>query len=284
MATIRDIRKRIRSVTNTKKVTHAMELVAAAKMRKSQMAALASRPYEITLKEVLAEIEKNPQVSHPLLKKNDAETELIIMVTSDRGLVGGLNVNLFREALKVDIKNVKFLTVGTKAKNFAAKFGKEIIASFGSEEIPFLELARTLSKMALLSYLNKEVGKVSVIYPKFESTVSQVPTMVQVLPINLHKAVEQETKIQTAPENILFEPNLKRILTSILPHHLLTTIYQILLDAKASEHSAQMIAMKNATDAANDLIDDLTLTYNQARQEAITKELLDIVTAQRAFQ
>ena len=262
-----------------------MELVAAAKMRKSQQAALASRPYELTLKEVLAQLEKNPQAFHPLLKKNDAEAELVIMVTSDRGLVGGLNVNLFREAIKLDIKKVKFLTVGTKAKNFAAKFGKEIIASFGSEEIPFLELARTLSKMALLSYLNKEVGRVLVIYPKFESTVSQVPTIVQVLPINLHKEAESESHPRGVySDNLLFEPNLRQILTSILPHHLLTTIYRILLDAKASEHSAQMVAMKNATDAAGDLIDDLTLTYNQARQEAITKELLDIVTAQRAFE
>jgi len=284
MAQIREIKKRIRSVSNTKKVTHAMELVAAAKMRKSQIAALASRPYEMTLKEVLRELEKNPNVSHPLLKINEAQKEMVILVTSDRGLVGGLNVNLFREITKADLKDAKFVTVGTKAKNFAAKTGHDVIASFGSEEISHLELARSLSKIAVTSFLNKEVNKVSVFYSRFQSTVTQVPTFIQLLPINLEKAAGEEAPAQKDSQNMLFEPNLNKILASILPHHLLTTIFQILLDSKASEHSAQMIAMKNATDAANDLIDDLTLTYNQARQEAITKELLDIVTAQRAFQ
>lgn len=283
MAQIREIRKRIRSVSNTKKVTHAMELVAAAKMRKSQMAALASRPYEVTLKEILARLQKHPHVSHPLLKENKAPKQMVFIITSDRGLVGGLNVNLFREIIKADLKDALLVTVGTKAKNFAAKTGHEVMASFGPEEVPFLDLARSLSKIAAQAFLNKEVSKVSVFYPRFQSTVNQMPTYLQLLPINLAEAVGEEFQTKNS-QNLLFEPNLTKILTAILPHHLLTSIYQILLDAKASEHSAQMIAMKNATDAANDLIDDLTLTYNQARQEAITKELLDIVTAQRAFE
>ncbi len=284
MGQIREIKKRIKSVTNTKKVTHAMELVAAAKMRKSQQAALTSRPYEISLREILVELEKNPQVSHPLLERCEAENELVILVTSDRGLAGGLNVNLFRELVKADFKKPKFITVGTKAKNFASKTNQEIIASFGSEDIPNLDLARTLAKMAIEAYLNKEFFKILVLYSRFESTVNQVPTLIQVLPINWSQITENNQKQKKTAENLLFEPGITEIIESILPHHLLTTIYQILLDSKASEHSARMIAMKNATDAADDLIDDLTLTYNQARQEAITKELLDIVTAQRAFE
>ena len=284
MANIRDVRKRIKSIANTQKVTHAMELVAGAKMRKSQMAALAGRPYSVNLGEIIDEVKAKSARKHELLKAKNAPGEIIILVTSDRGLAGGLNINLFREILAKEIKNAKFITVGKKATNFAAKSRFEILASFTSEEKSTLDLARTLSKMATNAYRQSQASKISLVYPHFESTIKQTPKWIQLLPIQIN-SIDQPTAQPTYHyDDLIFEPSADGILESILPHFILTQIYQILLEAKASEHSARMVAMKNATDAAGDLIDDLTLTYNQARQEAITKELLDIITAQRAFE
>ena len=303
MAQIREIKKRIKSITSTQKITHARELVAAAKMRKAQVSALAGRPYSISLNEVIDAVKtKSDSISHKLLGKSDVKSQIIILITSDRGLAGGLNINLFREILrqsgdqvigrsgninkdptarKPDSPKTQYITVGKKATTFAAKTKSDIIASFETEEKSPLDLARTLTKLTTDSFLTKEAGKISILYPHFESTVKQVPAWVQILPIEF----ENHPTIQPSnhPTDLLFEPDIGKILDNILPHYVLTRIYQVLLEAKASEHSARMVAMKNATDAAGDLIEDLTLTYNQARQEAITKELLDIVTAQRAF-
>lgn len=258
-----------------------MEMVAAAKMRKSQQSALSARPYSQTLHQVLFQVQNQPNISHLLLEENESNKELIILITSDRGLAGGLNMNLFREILRSESKNAAFITVGKKALQFAAKTNSAILASFGSEEASTLDLARRLAKVATESFITKEVSKISILYPHFASTVLQIPKWITLLPIQ--PLVEDEAQ-NNHLTNLLFEPSVLEIINVILPHHILTTIYQVLLESKASEHSARMVAMKNATDAASDLIDDLTLTYNQARQEAITKELLDIVTAQKAFE
>ena len=290
MAQIREIRKRIKSIQSTAKVTHAMELVAAAKMRKSQQQALAGRPYALNLGELLSQVRaKSKELPHRLIQKNETNGHLIILVTSDRGLAGGLNINLFREILKQDNdtssrKSYLYITVGKKATNFAAKGGSQIIASFDSEEKTSLDLARTLTRMATDAYLANEASKISLLYPHFESTVKQTPTWIQLLPIEFEADHPTTPPSNHPTSDLLFEPSADQILEDILPHHILTQIYQVLLEAKASEHSARMVAMKNATDAASDLVSDLTLTYNQARQEAITKELLDIVTAQKAFE
>ena len=281
MATIRDIKKRIKSVTNTKKVTHAMELVSAAKMRKAQSAALASRPYSYNLHDILKIVSASPNVTHPLLTPKTEGRDYILLITSDRGLAGGLNINMFRDILRHELKNTAFITVGKKALNFATKTNAELIASFGSEEVPYFDLARTLTKLATDALTNGNAKTVTAVYSKYVSTVNQVPTWQKILPVDLEQSEDQN---QTGENNLLFEPTLAEIVNVIIPHHVLTTIYQLLLESKASEHSARMVAMKNATDAADDLIDDLTITYNQARQEAITKELLDIVTAQKAFE
>lgn len=283
MAQIREIKKRIKSIKSTQKVTHAMELVAAAKMKRSQMAALAGRPYTTSLGQIISEVKtKSGQVKHTLLEKNDSPYQIIILVTSDRGLAGGLNINLFREILKVEIKNVRFITVGKKALNFAVKTQSGVLASYHSEEKDPLDLARTLRKMAIDAFKGGEASQVNILYPHFQSTVKQNPKWIRLLPLELCQENTQPTA--NILDNLLFEPSADRILEEILPHCILTQIYQILLEAKAAEHSARMVAMKNATDAAGDLIDDLTLTFNQARQEAITKELLDIITAQKAFE
>ena len=279
MAQIREIKRRIKSINNTSKVTHAMELVSASKMRKSQEQALSSRPYTNTLNDILKEVKTRSDSSHELLTQNDSQNQMIIILSSDRGLVGGLNMNIFREIAKSELKNIQFVVVGKKGINFISKSHSEMLASFHSDEQSPLELARTLTKIATDAYKSGAVSKVQVIFPDFQSTIRQVPTFTQVLPIELEE-IKQEDLSQT---EILFEPTPDQILENLLPHYVLTKIYQTVLEAKASEHSARMVAMKNATDAAKDLVEDLTLTYNQARQEAITKELLDIVTAQSAF-
>lgn len=283
MATLREIKRRIRSINNTAKVTHAMELVAATKIRKSQEKALLARPYTDTLRQILQELStKAGEKAHELLVKNNVKAQMAILVSTDRGLVGGLNLNVFRETLKLEVENLKYVVVGKKGLSFAARHA-EVIASFHTEEQPFLDLARTLTKLAIDAFKTGEVGAVYVIFPKFISTIRQIPIIRKLLPIDLGEIEEPTIPPSHHPTDPLFEPSADVILENILPHHVLTHIYQTLLEAKASEHSARMVAMKNATDAAGDLADDLTLTYNQARQEAITKELLDIVTAQSTF-
>ena len=284
MPQIREIKKRIRSIENTKKVTHAMELVAAAKMRKSQQMALASRPYSMSLDEILDQVKILSHKRHTLLQKKDSVNEVVVLVTSDRGLAGGLNINLFREILRSEIKNAQNITLGTKSLTFAVKTGSQILASYQSEKRTPLDLARTITKMVIDAFTRSQTSKVNLLYPHFESTVKQTPKWIQLLPIELAKSNLPNYPATQLPNYLLFEPSTDQILKSILPHYILTRIYQILLEAKASEHSARMVAMKNATDAAGDLIEDLTLTYNQARQETITKELADIITAQKAFE
>lgn len=284
MATLREIKRRIKSINSTAKVTHAMELVAAAKMRKSQEAALTSRPYNTTLSQVIRYLKpETHEKRHILLTKGQGDKQLVILLTSDRGLVGGLNLNLIRLITQSEYKNIKYVVVGKKGSNFAAKTGQNILASFGSDEQPLLDLARSLTKLVVDAFKAGEAQNVFIVYPDFQSTIKQVPTISKLLPISLEEIEKLPTTNNQIPTELLFEPSPDYILEKILPHHILTRIYQALLEAKASEHSARMVAMKNATDAANDLVDDLTLTYNQARQEAITNELLDIITAQAAF-
>src|SRR3990167_9950182 len=207
MAQIREIKKRIKSITSTQKITHAMELVAAAKMRKAQVSALAGRPYSISLNEVIDAVKtKSDSISHKLLGKSDVKSQIIILITSDRGLAGGLNINLFREILRQSVDQVigrsgninkdptarkpdspktQYITVGKQPTTFAAKTKSDIIASFETEEKSPLDLARTLTKLTTDSFLTKEAGKISILYPHFESTVKQVPAWVQILPIEL---------------------------------------------------------------------------------------------------
>lgn len=284
---LKDIKKRIKSVNNTSKVTHAMELVAAAKMRKSQEKTLASRPYTSTLHQMIIELKPETHKKlHALLKTHKEGPQLVILVTPDRGLVGGLNLNLMREANRMlnENKNTKFITIGKKGLSFISKINTEVIASFEAEELSEIDLARTISKLVTKLFIHKEISIVWAIYPDFISVVKQTPRVSRILPIKFSDEEKlPETQGVHSIATMLYEPSADKILELILPHHVLTEIYQIILETKASEHSARMVAMKNATDAANDLTSSLTLTYNQARQEAITTELLDIVTAQSAF-
>src|SRR3990167_6910288 len=282
MAATKELRARIKSINNTSKVTKAMELVSAAKMRRAQDQAIRGRSYSELINNVLrnisSRIDKN---SHPLLVREDDEKEGVLLITTDRGLCGSLNTNLFRKTLEIQ-GEVSFITIGKKGQVCISKSAKPLSADFELLEKPNSEAARKISKFLIDSFLSGEFNKIHVIYTEFKSTLKQESTVRQLLPIINIEVLETLAQDSIEAEEYLFEPNQDQVLESILPHYIQMEVYQILLEAAASEHSARMVAMKNASDNAADLVDDLTLAYNQVRQANITNEILDITTASLA--
>jgi F-type H+-transporting ATPase subunit gamma len=291
MPSTRDIRRRIKSVKNTAQITKAMQMVAAAKMRKAQQAALVGRPYAELMNVILAEA--GPRIAsfkHPLMEIRAVRKRAVIVVSSDRGLCGGLNSNLFREAAKLDKNTTVFVTAGRKASQYIARTKRNLAAEFTYKDAPTFAEARAISKFVQDLYLKGEVDSVDILFTQFISTLVQQPKAVPFLPVGKIKAVTagvgaQEQELQSAGPRVdtfEFEPDEKTVLGELLPHSLNFQMHQILLEAKASEQSARMVAMKNATDNAKQIIKDLTLEYNKLRQANITKELLEITTAQMA--
>jgi len=286
MSKQREIKRRIKSVENTAKITHAMELVAAAKMKRAQNAAVSGKPYSTLVNGILRSMANriDPSV-HPLLAQTKGDKSLIIIFSSDRGLAGSLNSNLFRQLEKL-VGNLKFVTFGKKARNFIAKSGYELVADFPLPEKPNIEATRPVAKLIIEEFLNKKIDQVHVLFTKFVTTLRQDAAVRQLLPIideQILAELAKEAETQEIHEP-LFEPDPDTVLEAVLPQYILMELYQILLEARASEHSARMVAMKNATENAREMVDDLTLTYNGIRQEAITKEILDISTAAVALE
>ena len=290
MPSTRDIRRRIKSVKNTAQITKAMQMVAAAKMRRAQQAALVGRPYAELLNEIMAEAATNTvSFKHPLMQPRDVKKRAVILVGTDRGLCGGLNGNSFREAAKLDKNITVFITAGRKASQFIARTKRNLVAEFTYKDTPAFAEARAISKFAQDIFLKGEVDAVDILYPKFINTLMQQPKLVAFLPIGKVTAVtagvnapQQELQDSNRAETFEFESDEETVLGALLPHSLNFQMHQILLEAKASEQSARMVAMKNATDNAKQIIKDLTLEYNKLRQANITKELLEITTAQMA--
>ena len=290
MPSTRDIRRRIRSVKNTAQITKAMQMVAAAKMRRAQQAALAGRPYAALMNEVLAQAAtRTVAFKHPLMQARPVRKRAVILVSTDRGLCGALNGNLFREAVKFDQGATVFVTAGRKAAQFIARTRRSLAAEFTYKDTPQFGEARAISKFVQDLFLKGEVDAVDVVFTNFISTLSQQPRLVPFLPIGKIEAVKAGHGDASAPElpppptNVFeFEPDERTVLGALLPHSLNFRVYQFLLEAKASEHSARMVAMKNATDNAQQIIKSLTLEYNKLRQSNITNELLEIATAQMA--
>jgi F-type H+-transporting ATPase subunit gamma len=290
MPTTRDIRRRIKSVKNTAQITKAMQMVAASKMRKAQMAALAGRPYANLMNEVLsALVSSSKDFSHPLIEQRDVRKRCVIVVSTDRGLCGGLNSSLMREAAKFP-PDTAYITAGRKASQFIARTKRALIAEFTYKDTPSFAEARAISKFARDLYLQGEVDQVDILFTNFVSTLVQKPETRPFLPIAEIKRVTAgigadagHPAPQSAVGEFVFEPDQEQVLGALLPHSLNFEVYQILLECKASEHSARMVAMKNATDNALQFIKDLTLEYNKLRQANITKELLEISTAAMAM-
>ncbi|HTV61309.1 MAG TPA: ATP synthase F1 subunit gamma [Verrucomicrobiae bacterium] len=292
MPSTRDIRRRIKSVRNTAQITKAMQMVAAAKMRKAQQAALIARPYADLMNQILGEAA--PRIiwfKHPLMKGRPVRKRGIILVSTDRGLCGGLNSNLAREAVKFDKNTTVFICAGKKGAQFIARTKRQLAAEFAYKDSPGFAEARAISKFAQDLFLKHEVDAVDILFANFVSTLVQQPKVIPFLPIGEIKPVTAGINVPAeplAPAGVAgvdiyeFEPDEKTVLGALLPHCLNFQVHQILLETKASEHSARMVAMKNATDNAKQIIKDLTLEYNKLRQSNITKELLEIASAQMA--
>ena len=281
---VREIKNRMSAVANTSKVTKAMELVSASKMRKAQQKALESRPYAEMMQSMLVRLVQSLDVDNadisPMLAKNTSSNVGIIHITPDRGLVGGLNTNINKKSASFVLEHqannaeVNLVTLGTKGRDFFSRAGYDLSASFEmnnqSEEIT---MAKVLAEQASKDFISGDVGEIYIAYQKFISNAKQEPTIKKLLPISKDLIHEDESFSM----NYLVEPNVNAVLDVLLPKFVLTQILESILESIASEHTARMVAMHQATEAAEEMVSELNLTYNKARQEMITGELLDIV-------
>ena len=289
MANTQDIRRRIKSIRNTAQITKAMQMVAASKMRKAQQHALAGRPYAATMNKVFVSLQKRTDPRfHPLLAVRPLEKELVLIISTDKGLCGALNTNLFREAINFDSAKTAFVVTGKKARQFIARTKRELLADFELKDSPSFVEAKPISKFCMEKFLRREVDKVSVLYTHFINTVNQKPVVQTLLPISAFDLPKKHDESKESEDvdpmvGYLFEPNALEVLDIMLPYYVEYQVFQMILDARASEHSARMVAMKNATDNAHEFIKDLSLEYNKMRQASITTELLEISTAQMAL-
>ncbi len=292
MASVREIRRRIKSVQNTAKITNALQLVAASKMRRAQQRATAARPYADRMRHVLgnlsrqsADVEGNPV--HPLLIQRETDRTLIIHVTPNRGLSGGLPGNLNRRGGQLALEQsgpVSIVAAGKKGRDFFHRLRFNIIAEFvdlGDYPTPGDTLP--IARIAMEEFLNDRVDRVFLVFANFVNTAVQRPVVRQLLPV---RPDEQEDALgsgevkkvgRVLEVDYIYEPSPQAVLEELLPRYVEMQVYEAILENSASEQSARMVAMKNATDAAKDMISSLTLVMNKARQEQITKELLDIV-------
>jgi F-type H+-transporting ATPase subunit gamma len=282
---IRAIKDRIRSVANTSKVTRAMELVSASKMRRATERAVQSRPYADRMTAVLSQIAdalsgNQGETVHPLLTSRQVKNVAYIHLTADRGLAGGLNANMNRKGanflleVQPNVDSVSVLPVGRKGRDFFSRAGMPIMAEWiGLGDFPEFSEIRPIAEMVTAKFESGEIDQVFVGFSRFINAAVQTPEVVQVLPV---EPPEESEEIGSAGD-MLFEPSPIALLDTLLPRFVEMQIYAALLEARASEQSARMVAMRQATDAATEMVDNLTLEYNKARQEGITGELLDIV-------
>ncbi len=291
MATIQVLKRRIGTAKNIRQITKAMEMVSASKMRRAQSQALSTRPYSQSLQKTLFTIAAMiDSTAHPLLQNHDQGNDLYILLSTDKSLAGSLNSNLFRGLSayldQVDTTGVKFIIVGLKARRFVFTNNFELHAEFSNlpDPLSFAD-SQPLSKMILDGFLNQEFRSVNLVHMDFVSTLVQRFRVVPLLPLpkdwsNLFADPEAVMDVGRAQSrDYLFEPGATEILDWLLPYYVEQIIFHTLLEAKASEHSARMVAMKNASDNASEIIGDLTLQYNKQRQAKITAELIENTTA-----
>jgi F-type H+-transporting ATPase subunit gamma len=295
MPSPRDIRRRIKSVRSTAQITKAMQMVASSKMRRAQQAALAGRPYARLLHRIQREVLSHAgDVTDPLMEVRPVVRRAVILVGTDKGLCGALNSNLFREAARLENQSTVFIAAGRKAAQILARTRRELAAEFTYRDTPQFSEARAIAKAAREMFVNRQVDVVEVLFTRFINTLTQRPTLAPLLPLTSERILQAQSEAEQQSEQefretvselteFQFEPDPGRVLGALLPHCLNYYVYQVLLEAKASEQSARMVAMKNATDNAQQLIKDLTLEYNKIRQASITKELLEISSAAMAL-
>jgi len=289
MASARDIRRRIKSIKSTAQITKAMQMVAASRMRRAQEQALSGRPYSDMIGRFLdyVSVDGPDSEAHPLMRHPPEGRAAVLLISTDRGLCGGLNTNLFRLVTDYPADTL-FVTAGKKGRTFLARTGKIVHADFHySDPVKFQE-ARDITGFLSDLFLKGEVSRVDVLYNNFVNTMTQKACRTQLLPLDPHASLgcnlkddAKETRKATAVDVMpKFEPDPAAVLDKLLPHAANFQVWHYLLEARASEHSARMVAMKSATDNAKQLVKDLTLEYNKIRQAAITTEILEIATAQ----
>jgi F-type H+-transporting ATPase subunit gamma len=290
MASLRDIRKRIKSVKNTRQITKAMKMVSAAKLRRAQEAVISSRPFAQTIDAVMGQIIARAEpgaLSHPLLTTRPTKKVEIIVITSDRGLAGGFNANINRRALKyaTDAKtDVVVSTVGRKGNDFLRGRGLTIRKDWpGSLQKVKYATAEAIAQEASKRFLDGEVDAVFLMFNEFASAVSQVPTTTQLLPFEAPKQPAGDASVATSLVDFEYEPDAQSVLNKLVPQAVSVKVYRSLLESVAAEHAARMTAMENATKNAGEMIGSLTLFYNRSRQALITKELMEIVSGAEAL-
>jgi F-type H+-transporting ATPase subunit gamma len=265
-----------------------MQMVAASKMRKAQEAARAGRPFGYLLYRIQREATtRMGEFSHPLLEVRPVRNRAVILIGADKGLCGALNTNLFRVAAQFDPQSTVFITAGRKAAQFVAHSGRRLAAEFAYADTPGFSEASAIASFARDLFLRAEVDQVQIVFTRFVNTLTQQPLAIDFLPVGEIRelkipGMESEEELKIDDNESLFEPDPETVLAYLLSHYLNFYIYQVLLNAKASEQSARMVSMKNATDSAERLIKDLSLEYNKQRQGNITRELLEIAGGQSA--
>ncbi len=277
MATIREIRRRIRSIQSTAKITRAMEMVAASKMRRAQERDIAGRPYADLMRQVLADLAAQRQAGeevHPLLIKRPVNRIAVVHITPDRGLCGGLNASVNRRTVGFILEReapVSLVAVGRRGRDFMVRYGQDVLAEFTRlGDKPSLADIIPIARVVIDDYSSGLVDEVYFCYAQFVTTMTQSPVLWRLLPVE-PATIEARLSVE-----YIYEPSAAAVLAELLPRFVEMQLYHAILESIASEQSARMVAMRNATDNANELIQDLTLAYNKARQEMITKELLDI--------
>ena len=285
MASMQDIRRRAKSVRNIEQITRAMKMVSAAKLRRAQNTLFAARPYADKMEAVLRRLGGRTDTSlHPLLASREVKRTGFVIITSDRGLAGGFSANVIRTAEQAmkqyPREEIALVTVGRKGRDYFKRRNYEIIGDFVGlgEEIQFSQ-AHTISESIIALYQGGLLDEIYLVYPQFVSTVTQRQTVTLLLPMQPPAA----EKTGAAEAEYLFEPTPEAVLDSLLPRYVATLVYRALLESKASEHGARMAAMDAATKNAEELIKELTLSFNRARQAAITREISEIVGGAEAL-
>ena len=298
MPNLRDIRRRIKSVKNTRQITRAMQLVSSSKMKRAQDAAVAGRPYALLLADLLDTVGEKLNLSgatieHQFFENREVKTRGILILSTDKGLCGPLNTNLFRKVVEEVKGDAKFIAVGRKATQFISRSQRDLIADFTiSDKASFSEI-RPMLKLMIDAYISGDIDTIEVAYPSFVNVLVQVPVIQSLLPIvDLREVLDELKKRVKGGDDVLkarsdkremaFEPTPQELLAQLPDLYVKIMIYQLLLETRAAEYSARMVAMKAATDNASTLVDDLTLDYNKARQAAITQEILEIAASAAA--
>jgi F-type H+-transporting ATPase subunit gamma len=297
MASTRDIRRRIKSVKNTSQITKAMQLVAAAKMKKAQDQAVSGRAYADMMNQVLVSLkDKIEDTAHPFFSEGAGTKDLVLVITTDKGLCGALNTNLLRKIYQTyPGADVDYISLGRKGSQQLSRLKKNLTAEFSVKDPAKFPEVRTIGNYLQEKFLTGEYRSVKVAFSNFINTVNVQPALETLLPVNpvtlggkrayegMGSAMETKEATALSPQ-YTFEPSPAEVFKAILPQYVNNTLFQMMLESRASEHSSRMVAMKNATDNAKQMLKDLSLEYNKLRQASITNELLEITTAKMALE